>query len=228
MTRPDLAAAAIQVAIVSRDRMLREALAASLSALDGLRVVAAEAELAAAAQGAGLPQVDVALVEAGYDRRSSLARTREAWERWEGAEVVVLGLEREDEVADFVEAGAHAYVLQGASLASLVEVVREVHQGRSPCSPRVAAAVLRRIFSLSKVPVPRLEIEPLTAREREVLSLLARGLGNKAVCRCLQITVQTVKNHVHSILAKMGVHRRREAVRLAYELGLLAEEESGM
>jgi DNA-binding NarL/FixJ family response regulator len=84
--------------------------------------------------------------------------------------------------------------------------------------------VLRRIASLSGIPVPPLRLtEPLTPREAEILALIASGLGNKEICQRLRITVQTVKNHVHSILAKLRVHRRREAVRLAYESGLLIE-----
>jgi DNA-binding NarL/FixJ family response regulator len=72
------------------------------------------------------------------------------------------------------------------------------------------------------VPPPR-AAEPLTSRETEILALLARGLGNKEICQRLHITVQTVKNHVHSVLAKLQVRRRREAVRLGYETGLLVE-----
>jgi DNA-binding NarL/FixJ family response regulator len=73
-------------------------------------------------------------------------------------------------------------------------------------------------------PVPlRRATEPLTPRESEILKLLARGLGNKEICQRLHVTVQTVKNHVHGILAKLQVHRRREAVRLAYEMGLLID-----
>ena len=84
--------------------------------------------------------------------------------------------------------------------------------------------MLRRIVSLAKVPVtPPPAVEPLTPREHEILELMARGLENKEVCHRLHITVQTVKNHVHSILTKLQMRRRREAVRLAFELGLLAD-----
>ncbi|HEY4592674.1 MAG TPA: response regulator transcription factor, partial [Thermoanaerobaculia bacterium] len=75
------------------------------------------------------------------------------------------------------------------------------------------------------VPLPR-ATEPLTSRESEILKLLAQGLGNKEICQRLHVTVQTVKNHVHGILAKLQVHRRREAVRLAYEMGLLIDPET--
>lgn len=205
----------IRVAVVSEERMFREALAVSLAGYEGV-------EVPEDVTGA----VDVVLIDAAPDSRVAMARTREARDRWPEAKLIVLGLDREDEtVVDFIEAGAQGYVLKGASPDGLVGVVRAVHQGRTHCSPAVVASVLARIASLEETrtePEPR-NVEPLTLREREVLVLLAAGLGNKDVGRRLCITVQTVKNHVHRILEKLQVHRRREAVRLAYDLGLLAE-----
>ncbi len=209
---------AIRVAVVSEERMFREALAASLGSYKGLDIV----DIAEGVTDA----VDVVLVDAALDPRAALARTREARERWPEAKRVVLGLDREDEtVVDFIEAGAQGYVLKGVSPDGLVEVIRTVCQGRTLCSPAVVASVLARIAALeeTQTDTPLRSFEPLTLREKEVLALLAAGLGNKEVGRRLCITVQTVKNHVHRILEKLQVHRRREAVRLAYDLGLLAE-----
>jgi DNA-binding NarL/FixJ family response regulator len=207
----------IDVAIVSEDRLLREALADSLAGRRGLRVVAGETPEER--------QANVVLIDAGSDPRWGLAQTWEARDRWAGAKPVVLGLDREDEVlVDFIEAGALGYVLRGASPEGLAEAIRAVHDGRTPCSPRVVSRVLARIETLSHVREVRVpEAEPLTAREREILCLMAAGLGNKEVGQRLHITVQTVKNHVHSILQKFKVHRRREAVRRAYDLELLGD-----
>jgi len=83
---------------------------------------------------------------------------------------------------------------------------------------RARTAMLRRSVHLRHV-----DAGSDGSEEQEILALLARGLGNKEICQQLHITVQTVKNHVHSILAKLQVHRRREAVRLAYEMGLLID-----
>lgn len=209
----------IRVVVVSEERMFREALAVSLASYEGLETPAVAEE--------GVEEgVDVVLIDAAPDPKAALAQAYETRERWPEAGLVVLGLDREDEtVVDFIEAGAQGYVLKGVSPDELVAVIRAVHQGRSPCSPAVVASVLVRIAALEGMrtdPPPR-SVEPLTLREGEVLSLLAAGLGNKEVGRRLCITVQTVKNHVHRILEKFQVHRRREAVRLAYDLGLLAE-----
>ena len=215
----------IEVAIFSEHRMFREALALLLAGSGGLRVAVDATRPAALAKAEEESRIDVVLVIASSDTEAALDRLREARDRWPEAKSVVLGLEREDEsVAEFIEAGAQAYVLQSASPDGLIDVIREVQEGYSPCSPQVVTAVLRRIVSLAKVPViPPPAVEPLTPREHEILELMARGLGNKEVCRRLHITVQTVKNHVHSILTKLQMRRRREAVRLAFELGLLTD-----
>ena len=218
--------APIRVSIVSGDRMFREVLTVLVSGNQGLEVVPFDGDPAAVVmEGESEEGVDVVLIDAGYDPKRALTRVRAVRDRWVAAETVVLGVEREDEsVVDFVEAGAHSYVLQGTSPEGLLSVVREVHERRSPASPQVVTAVLRRINSLAGVPVPPPRAAgPLTSRETEILALLARGLGNKEICQRLHITVQTVKNHVHSVLAKLQVRRRREAVRLGYETGLLVE-----
>jgi DNA-binding NarL/FixJ family response regulator len=210
---------AIRVSVLSEDRMLREVLEAALALREDLEVVAVSR--------AGNEAVDVGLIDAGGDRSAALALTWEARERWPAARLIVVGLESEDEsVVDFIEAGAGGYVLKGSSREELVAAIRAAQQGLAACSPRITRSVLARISALSKrvEPAPSLaEIEPLTLREQEILVLLAAGLGNKEVGRRLHITVQTVKNHVHRVLEKLRVHRRRDAVRLAYDLGLLVE-----
>jgi DNA-binding NarL/FixJ family response regulator len=213
----------IMVAILSEDRMFREVLTAWLADSPGLQVAGSAATVE------GLDAVglfDIVLVDSGNDTRGALSRLRAVRDRWGEMKLVVLGLPREDEsVADYIEAGAHGYVLRGDSPEVLVSTVRGVQEGRGPCTPPVVTAVLQRIAALAEAPsaAPPPTIEALTSREREILALLAEGYGNKDVCHRLHITVQTVKNHVHNILTKLQVHRRRDAVRLALELDLLQE-----
>ncbi|MFL6232861.1 MAG: LuxR C-terminal-related transcriptional regulator [Thermoanaerobaculia bacterium] len=201
--------------------MFREVLSALLADSPGLQV-AGSASALEALDVVGL--FDVVLVDAGKDTRRALSRLRALRDRWGDVKMVVLGLPREDEsVADFIEAGARGYVLRGDSPEVLVSAIREVQEGRSPCAPPVVTAVLRRITALAEAPPAAAPptVEPLTRREREILALLAEGYSNKELCHRLHITVQTAKNHVHNILTKLQVHRRRDAVRLALELDLL-------
>jgi DNA-binding NarL/FixJ family response regulator len=206
----------IPVMIVGGDQAFAPAMAALLAGEEGFRVWTAPGEGPA-----------IILIDASLDPQEALAQTWSAREQFPEAQVMVVGLEREDEsVLEFIEAGAAAYLLQSASPARLVEALRFLRDGQVHSTPRIAAAVLERIAALEKdrrpAPLPP-SCEPLTARELETLALMARGLRNKEIARALHISVQTVKNHVHNILDKMRVHRRRDAVRLAYELGLLRE-----
>ena len=209
----------ISVLILGGDRVFAEALEAVLAAEEGLRLYLASPE--------GEEPPSIVLIDASFNPAEALSLTWTARERFPEAQVMVLGLEREDEsVLEFIEAGAAAYLLRSASPAQLIEALHFLREGQVRSSPRIAAAVLARIAVLEKerrVPTAPPSREPLTARELETLVLLARGLRNKEIAQSLHITVQTVKNHVHNILEKLQVHRRRDAVRLAYEMGLLRE-----
>jgi DNA-binding NarL/FixJ family response regulator len=209
----------ISVMILGGDRVFAEALETVLAPEEGLRLCTAAVE--------GEDPPSIVLIDASFNEMEALSLTWSARERFPEAQVMILGLEREDEsVLDFIEAGAAAYLLKSASPAQLVEALRFLREGQVHSSPRVAAAVVARIAALERecpVNPPPESCEPLTARELETLSLMARGLRNKEIAHALHITVQTVKNHVHNILEKLRVHRRRDAVRLAYELGLLNE-----
>lgn len=209
----------ISVLILGGDRVFAEALEAVLAAEEGLRLCLASAE--------GEEPPSIVLIDASFDPAEALSLTWTARERFPEAQVMVLGLDREDEsVLEFIEAGAAAYLLQSASPAQLIEALHFLREGQVRSSPRIAAAVLARIAVLEKergAPTALPTREPLTARELETLALLGRGLRNKEIAQSLHITVQTVKNHVHNILEKLQVHRRRDAVRLAYEMGLLRE-----
>ena len=214
----------IGIFIVSRNRLFADALALLLNKREELTVTGASADPETVASGSNVLLIDAT----GDDREvdDALARLRRIRERTDGWKGIVVGLPWEDErLIDFIEAGAQAYVLRGTSPADLVEAIRGAHAGRSRCSAQVAAAVVARIVELEgkHTQIDRREREPLTAREREVLGWIATGRCNKEIGGRLHISVQTVKNHVHSVLAKLGASRRREALRIAYQIGLLRD-----
>jgi two-component system, NarL family, nitrate/nitrite response regulator NarL len=142
--------------------------------------------------------------------------------------VVVLAVpEVERDVLVFAEAGAAGYVAREGSIEDLVAAVESVSRGEVLCSPEIAATLLRRVGALA-----RERAEPiagrLTARQLEVLRLIEEGRSNKEIARALSIELPTVKNHVHSILEKLNVHRRTEAAARARRHGLLSLDSSGM
>ena len=119
-------------------------------------------------------------------------------------------------VLNAIRAGARGYVLKDVDTSGLVRAIRDVSRGESAFDARSAAAMVRGL----NTPDPE-ESQQLTAREREVLRLLARGLSNRDIGEKLYISETTAKFHVGNILRKLGVSRRAEAVYEATKIGLI-------
>ncbi len=169
---------------------------------------------------------NVVLVDATMESERVIQELWRLQELVPKARLVVFGLEDEGELLlSFIEAGASAYALRHCSPRELAEMLRELENGGVVCSQAMLSLVVTRITDLvnHQPRPPAGAAQPLTLREHEVLREMASGLRNKEIGRRLSITVQTVKNHVHSVLEKLGVHRRREAVRRALELGWIDE-----
>jgi two-component system, NarL family, nitrate/nitrite response regulator NarL len=129
--------------------------------------------------------------------------------------IVALGMpEVEAEIIACAEIGIAGYVPRGGSLDDAFEAVHAVARGELRCSPRIAGFLFRHIATISHERSSPRPAAGLTAREAQILRLLQDGLSNKMISRNLGIELPTVKNHVHSLLAKLGVHRRAEAVSL--------------
>jgi two-component system nitrate/nitrite response regulator NarL len=142
--------------------------------------------------------------------------------------VVALAVpEVERDVLAFAEAGAAGYVAREGSMEDLVAVVESVSRGEVLCSPGIAATLLRRVGALARERANEPIDGRLTARELDVLRLIEEGRSNKEIARALSIALPTVKNHVHSILEKLNVHRRTEAAARARRHGLPRLAEPG-
>jgi DNA-binding NarL/FixJ family response regulator len=126
--------------------------------------------------------------------------------------VVVAGIDREWEIRSALERGVRGYLLVGCSLDELAAGVRAVHRGARHLSPQVAARLAESI-----------SVEPLTAREEEVLRLVVEGLCNKAIGKRLGIAVGTVKSHLKSTFDKLNVESRTQAVAAVERRGLLRQ-----
>src|SRR5919204_1347458 len=121
---------------------------------------------------------------------------------------LAIGVRDDDsDVLHCIEAGAIGYVLENATLEELADSVHHAVRDEPLASPRVIATLMRRVASLT-ANGRRGTAGELTSRELEVVELIERGLSNKEIATQLSITVATVKNHVHSILEKLHVHRR--------------------
>jgi DNA-binding NarL/FixJ family response regulator len=129
------------------------------------------------------------------------------------AKVIVLGVYKDDEarIVACAEAGVAGYHLRTESLGDLMSLIRNVAEGESSWSPHVSAILLRRLSELATKRQSSTQQLVLTRREAQILRMLEMGLTNREISADLRIAVHTVKNHVHSVLKKLGVSTRAEA-----------------
>ncbi len=170
---------------------------------------------------------EVALIDIGMFDMDGLDVTRILHDDIPGVKVIILGLvDLTDEIMACIEAGANGYVLKESSFEHLVETILLVHQNKAFCSPRMAASMFSRIAELTGEAKGKLPPESvkLTARELDVINLIADGLPNKEIAKRLFIETQTVKNHIHNILDKLQLHNRFETVLYARKRKLLLKK----
>lgn len=129
------------------------------------------------------------------------------------AKLLVVGVDEEDErsIVDCAEAGVSGYITRSDSLPDLLALIRRVLVGETLVSPGISAVLLRRVRDLAENRGPAHRMAALTAREIQILRLIGLGWSNKDIAQELSIEIHTVKNHVHNVLAKLGVRRRAEA-----------------
>jgi DNA-binding NarL/FixJ family response regulator len=150
-----------------------------------------------------------------------VAATRTLREVAPAIRVIALTTFDDDEyVFEALRAGAVGYLLKDTPSEKLFEAIRAAHRGESFLQPSIAAKVVAE-FSRMAAPKPAPLIEPLSDREIEIVKMMAAGASNKEIGATLFITEGTVKNHITSILGKLGVRDRTQAALKAKEMGLL-------
>jgi DNA-binding NarL/FixJ family response regulator len=208
----------IRVVVADDHAIVCEGLRAVLSARPGYEVVGTASTGEEAVRAAVTLRPDVLVMDVQMPGAGGIAATREVARAAPDVAVLVLTMFDDDEsVLAALRAGARGYVLKGAAPDTLVRAVAAVAAGEAILGPGIAARALQH---LSGPQARRPAFPELTAREREVLDLLAAGLGNAAIAARLGLAVNTVGNHVTSIFAKLHVGSRAEAVVRARKAGL--------
>ncbi len=209
----------IKVLVVDDHPVVREGLAGMLGTQPDLEVVGEAADGEEAVQRVQELKPDVILMDLQMptmDGAEAIQRIRAVDPN---ARVVVLtAYDTDERILSAVQAGAQGYLLKGAPRDELFQALRVVHSGGSLIQPVVASRLLQRVSSMMQ---PERPGEQLTARELEVLQLMARGYRNKEIANELFITERTVKFHVGVILSKLDVSTRTEAVTKALQKGLV-------
>ena len=136
--------------------------------------------------------------------------------------IVVTTFDLDDYVFGALRAGAAGFLLKDAAPETLTAAIRAVANGYGLIAPEVTRRLIARFAATTPDPARRHELESLSEREREVLLEVTHGRSNSQIARRLFIEEATVKSHVSSILLKLGLHSRVQAVILAYDTGLVS------
>jgi DNA-binding NarL/FixJ family response regulator len=213
----------IRVVVADDQALVRAGFAKLLEAEHDLRIVAQAADGLEAIEAVLRTRPDVVLMDIRMPRLDGIEATRRIRVREHAPRVIMLTTFDLDEyVYDALKAGASGFLLKDAPPEQLVAGVRVVAAGDALLAP----AVTRRLIEeFARRPTPRPEGPPelaeLTAREREILTFMARGRSNGEIAAHLLIGESTVKTHVGNVLMKLNLRDRVHAVVLAYETGLV-------
>jgi DNA-binding NarL/FixJ family response regulator len=214
----------IRICLVDDQRLMRDGLRTLLELEDDLKVIGEAEDGLSGVQVVEELRPDVVLMDIRMPGIDGVEATRRIRSRWPEARVVILTTFDDDAyIFEGLRAGALGYLLKDVSGTELAEAVRKVAQGGALIEPSVARKVLAEFSRLSPVEAPSQTSlpEPLSPREQEILTGMARGLTNKEIALRLNLTEGTVKNYVTTILQKLGVQDRTQAALRAREMGIL-------
>jgi NarL family two-component system response regulator LiaR len=205
-----------RVMIVDDHAMVRSGLSAFLSAADDFELVGEAENGTQALRMCADVQPDVILMDLVMPGMDGVATTRAIRERFPNVRVIALTSFPEDRlVQDVLEAGALSYLLKNVGVDELARAIRAARAGQSTLAPEAAQSLIQRAIQ----PKPRgFDLSP---REKEVLALMVQGLNNPDIAERLIVGRSTIKFHVSSILGKLGVQSRTEAVALAVQQRLV-------
>ena len=208
---------AVRVAIVEDHALVRAGLRTSLEAA-GIDVVAEASDGVAGLEIVLQSRPDVAVIDLGLPGMDGIALTRAVKANPDPPRVVILTMhELDDEVLAALAAGADAYCVKSSDPAVVIDAVRAVAAGAAYFDPRIAHVVLRRLSGTPASPAD----SPLTARETEILRLVAEGAGNAEIAERLHVGLGTVKGHIADVLEKLSASDRAQAAVTAYRRGLI-------
>ena len=214
----------ITILLVDDQALFREALRTLLSVQPDLEVIGEAANGEEAVREAIAKRPTVILMDLQMPVLDGVAATRRLRSLQPKSKVIVLTtFDDDDYVFEGLRAGAVGYLLKDASSEKLGEAIRAAACGESFLQPSVAAKVIAEFTRVTdKRPQPHQPlVEPLSGRELEILSLIAKGDSNKEIAAALLIAEGTVKNHVTNILGKLAVRDRTQAALKGVELGLI-------
>lgn len=210
----------VSVLIVEDEQRTRDRLARVVAAEPRFRLLAAVGELAQAIALVDVTAPQVVLLDLGLPDGSGISLLHHLRQRKLPSEALVISvMGDETSVLGAIEAGAGGYLLKDASDAGVVAAIDQLLQGGAPLSPSIAVHLMRRLKGGSE-PSGRAPVQ-LSAREQEVLKLIAKGLSYDEVAHLMGLRYNTVASYAKDLYRKLQVHSRSEAVFEALQMGLV-------
>lgn len=210
----------LKVIIADDHKLFREGLRRILELDGGFEIVG---EAATGEQALGLVKrltCDLVLMDINMPELNGVEATKRICSEHPGVQVLVLSIHDDREyLLEVLKAGAAGYLLKDVEPATLMEAMRTVARGGSSVAPGLTGKLVQELHRLY-APAAAAPSSVLTARETEILDLMARGMNNAAIAKAAFISEQTVKNHITSIMRKLDVADRTQAVIEGVKLGL--------
>ncbi|MGW6708181.1 response regulator [Streptomyces sp. NPDC054956] len=215
----------IRVVVADDQELVRSGFAMILDVQDDIEVVAEAGDGAAAVAAVRALRPDVALLDVRMPVLDGIEACRTITAETSCRTVMLTTFDSDEYVYEALHAGASGFLLKDVRRDDLVHAVRVVAAGESLLAPSVARRLIEEYTAATARPSAALSaerLEVLTARERETLLHLGRGLSNAEIAVALTVSEHTVKSHVGNVLSKLGLRDRIQAVICAYETGLIA------
>ncbi|KOT64974.1 MULTISPECIES: response regulator transcription factor [Streptomyces] len=221
-----------RVVVADDQTVVREGIVMLLGLLPDIEVVGSAGDGEEAVRLAAELAPDVVLMDLRMPRCDGVEATRRIRTEHPGTEVVVLTTYADDDhLFPALEAGARGYLTKDADGDEIVRAIEDVLSGEAGLSPKVQRRLLERFAEPARPAAPAAPAGPpdgLTAREVEVLRLVAEGLSNPEIARSLHVSNATVKTHINNLFAKAGLRNRAQAIHYAYRHGLAQPPESSI
>ena len=212
-----------RIVLADDHAILREGIRALLEDQSDMTVVGEAADGRKAIELARDLSPDIIVMDIGMPLLNGLEATRQIKHNFPQVAVLVLTMhDNEEYVSHILAAGASGYVLKRAASSELVTAIRAVAAGQSFLSPAVTKLLIEGYMGRQlAAPVMVDPFETLTAREREVLQLVAEGHTNSQIAKLLNISIKTVKAHRSNLMQKLGLHDRGALIKVAIQRGII-------
>lgn len=208
----------ITVALIEDNRLVREGITSVLNRFPDLRVVASEPGEHEGLLEQEIP--DVVLLDLGLESGDSLDVARQVRKDFPEAGVIIMDvLPADDDIVEFIGLGVSGFIMKDATVREVARTIRAVAGGLDVLPDAMTATLFSEIAreAVAKGGTEHLESVRLTAREREVIDLIAEGMSNRAIGRELHISIHTVKSHLRNIMEKLALHSRLQLARYVHQ-----------